>query len=956
MCVTCESCNNTWFICPVHNRRWNTRNQYAASQHFNDSSIIHPSFHQIDNTNNPITNEDSIDDINDSFSASLHNTDSIENQQITDTNVFSSMSPNSQKYFSLMKQEMDKIPAQYLVHSSFSENTVFSSQYCNLFETEFHLQATRLCLSMSHSQHIQLVSLLHMLESCIDYSSNNTKFVTTRVPTSMSEVNTFYLTKSTSIRKSLPYPKAQEIHNHAFISLKDVLQHMFAYGTKMEGLYPYDNNDYIGTYVGQSNKIFNTPFMKQKINEILKQFPSSGNLKPLVLFGTVWSDGFDANNVVHSAPSIWMRTITISPPQDNKTSTLHTFVLHMSHEGVDHDEINKMFNRELQELELGHWFYSSLLQKKIFVILKIHVYTADRPERGKLTSILGHTGICTKRWMYSAYLPKPTERSLQTCDACFESRIRKAKINSKFSSMSIRRCGHCADWDFDHHNMKVLKPEGYPTSYNIDGPNPHKERRLCGVSHLPPMILSFDNLKKSAQFLFYNVYKKGFNIGESNIYGKSVGMSVECIKDIIDQAKSLYRTNPNLSNDEIISKLKYPPMWDCPIHLKQFIDAPMHLIFQGVVKSLIEMISDWLTGLSYHKRFCQIIHPLMIKISNMNLKWCFLNSFNEAKNYKTTGWIANNYLAFARLMLIFYRYIRSVVPTTEPGLLQCEGMIQSGLCLFSYIMSQHNNDPNPIQEYTKLFLSCVDKFEETVYVPNGAIPIWKTRGNFLSLLNLPLQQEYFGNVRHFWEGERERFIQSVKPLLTKLRHSTSFLVTKLERLYQFAAIDYMLESIPDRVISGKLDKSYDRTNDFMIYKNLETVNQLLLNKAPVSGIQISCDTDARLDVPNYYVVINHTNNCLKCVRFQFKEEQKGRIKCAHYYNEIDKFDLQTRYSKVYNSKASLNKEIIHFILLIPDLVESDVLKYTIISNEWTYLNRDMKLDFCSIQNNLFIEL
>ena len=128
---------------------------------------------------------------------------------------------------------MDKIPAQYLVHSSFSENTVFSSQYCNLFETEFHLQATRLCLSMSHLQHIQLVSLLHMLESCIDYSSNNTKFVTTRVPTSMSEVNTFYLTKSTSIRKSLPYPKAQEIHNHAFISLKDVLQHMFAYGTKM---------------------------------------------------------------------------------------------------------------------------------------------------------------------------------------------------------------------------------------------------------------------------------------------------------------------------------------------------------------------------------------------------------------------------------------------------------------------------------------------------------------------------------------------------------------------------------------------------------------------------------------------------------------------------------------------------------------------------------------------------
>ena len=306
-------------------------------------------------------------------------------------------------------------------------------------------------------------------------------------------------------------------------------------------------------------------------------------------------------------------------------------------------------------------------------------------------------------------------------------------------------------------------------------------------------------------------------------------------------------------------------------------------------------------------------------------------------------------------MLILYRYIRFVVPSTEPGLLQCEGMIQSGLCLFSYIMSQHNNDPNPIQEYTKLFLSCVDKFEEAVYVPNGATPIWKTRGNFLSLLNLPLQQEYFGNVRHFWEGERERYIQSVKPLLSKLRHSTSFLVTKLERLYQFAAIDYMLQSIPNRIISGNFDKSYDRNSDFIIYKNLETVNQKILGKDPISGIQILCDKDANLDSSNYYVAINHAS-IVKCFRFQFKQVEKGKIKCGHFYNEIDIFNLQATDYIEYNSKASLTKDITHFLLLIPDLEENDVLKYTIVSNEWTYLNRHMKLDFCSIQNNLFKEL
>ena len=368
LCVSCEFCNEAWFICPIHNRRWNTRNQYAASQHFNDTNIVHPSINQTEDTN-----VDSNNDENDIF-AMANDIDCNDNNQTSVVDLFSHMSLNSRNYFSQMEQYPSKNPAQYLVHSAVSENSVFSSQYCNLFETEFHLRATRLCLTMSHLQHKQLVTLFHMLESCINYSSNDTKFVTTRIPTTMTEINTFYLTKPTSIRKSLPYPTAKEAHNHAIISLKDVLLHMFTYGTKMEGICPYDHHDYLGTYVGESNETFETPFIQQTIDNILEQYPPNGTLKPLILFGTIWSDGFDANNVVHNAPSIWMRTITIAPPQDDKTSTLHTFVLHMSQEGVNHDKINELLNEELISLERGTWFYSSLLRKPIFVILKIHVY------------------------------------------------------------------------------------------------------------------------------------------------------------------------------------------------------------------------------------------------------------------------------------------------------------------------------------------------------------------------------------------------------------------------------------------------------------------------------------------------------------------------------------------------------------------------------------------------------
>ena len=87
----------------------------------------------------------------------------------------------------------------------------------------------------------------------------------------------------------------------------------------------------------------------------------------------------------------------------------------------------------------------------------------------------------------------------------------------------------------------------------------------------------------------------------------------------------------------------------------------------------------------------------------MNLELSFLISFNVlTKNYKSTFCITNNYLACARLVLIFDHYIRSFILSCVPSLSQCTDNIQSPrLWLISYILSKHSNDPKPLQEYTK---------------------------------------------------------------------------------------------------------------------------------------------------------------------------------------------------------------------------------------------------------------
>ena len=627
----------------------------------------------------------------------------------------------------------------------------------------------------------------------------------------------------------------------------------------------------------------------------------------------------------------------------------------MSKEGVCHEHVNQLFNQELDVLQHGAWFYSSLLQKPIFVVLKIHVYTADRPERGKLTQILGHTGLSTKRWMYSALLP---DTGLKSCNACFDHRVKQAKSYPNFNCVSRRHCSRCADWNYDHPKMTVMTPTGYPSECATDSPRPHASRTVGGVAHLKPLILTFDNLKASAQFIFYNIYRRTFNIAHAKAYGKSAGLSLDCVQTIIvNQAKILRTTNQNLPREVVLRSFQYPAIWNAPIALNQFIDAPMHLIFQGIIKSVIEMISDWLSPLSpsqsYYKSFCTLIHPIMVKISNMNLSWCALNTFNVSKNYKPSGWIAANYLAFTRLMLVCYRYVRTVIPATEPGLMQCEGMIQSGLCLVSYIMSKHNDDPRPIMEYTKLFLSCVDKFESTVYVQDTLKPIWTSRGNFLSLLNLPLQQQYFGTVRNFWEGERERYIQHIKPLLINLRHAASFLVTKLERLYQAEAIDYVQESLYDEQDGLSVEPMYERNSDFLVYKDISIVNELIAHGEPISGIHMSQNDDNNDN--KYCIAIHAANKTIACHAVAFGA-QRGYKRCGHYYRHIKVFRNAQNEISIFDSKRNVSDNALHFILFVPNLEEGKTSDYTIISNEWLYLKDDMNLGFNSIQNNLFNKL
>jgi hypothetical protein len=88
-------------------------------------------------------------------------------------------------------------------------------------------------------------------------------------------------------------------------------------------------------------------------------------------------------------------------------------------------------------------------------------------------------------------------------------------------------------------------------------------------------------------------------------------------------------------------------------------------------------------------------------------------------------------------------------------------------CFLSRVMQQ-NIDANLLEEvgeYNKLFLCCLQKFEEKIGVKTCNLAYHKA-GNVTSTLNVKANMTYFASPRNFWDSNDEKAVQRVKTRLT----------------------------------------------------------------------------------------------------------------------------------------------------------------------------------------------
>ena len=147
-------------------------------------------------------------------------------------------------------------------------------------------------------------------------------------------------------------------------------------------------------------------------------------------------------------------------------------------------------------------------------------------------------------------------------------------------------------------------------------------------------------------------------------------------------------------------------------------------------------------------------------------------------------------------------FLNSTIPSTmfiaNEMFTAVQQMINALHVMISVLMSPRHHDIDLIDTHIKVFLSCCDRYKR-VSTGNSSseIPRWAKKGNFVSLLNLCDQIEFYGSVRLYWEGSRERFIQVVKAI----RDGAG--TTRQEDMWRRATTVY-------KFTNGRREESYSR--------------------------------------------------------------------------------------------------------------------------------------------------
>jgi hypothetical protein len=395
---------------------------------------------------------------------------------------------------------------------------------------------------------------------------------------------------------------------------------------------------------------------------------------------------------------------------------------------------------------------------------------------------------------------------------------------------NIPVCENCLSWLYDlekYPDITTPPPDNYPAS------------ELDELGGIHPFRLTFDNLVAAGTKATTNILTGDWTIQQAESYLDVYCMAGHTREDVIQRASLHRQINsaaggvPDESLQEKIDEMLLldptvldpwipPAIWTRLFTLAQHLDAPMHLIFHGILKGICRLIANWLTNRRSETSFGRYYSGLLEPICDMCLDWCKLTPFSGS----FAGWLAETYVGMSKILLWFWSGLLRVsqdpeyVPPTTPYQRWTGELCQKWLkarriptkgmnaaeakAMVASLMTQPGGPP-PVPPPTggslDTVLEMLESLDRLIRVlmshafPVGGkdvvtlhvvdflnsfdsfkplnedrkFPEWLTMYNFLCLLNLPEAIERLGPLRFNYEGstEGEGFIPMVKPLLSQ---------------------------------------------------------------------------------------------------------------------------------------------------------------------------------------------
>lgn len=829
-----------------------------------------------------------------------------------------------------------------------------------------------------------------------------------KVPRSWTEIRSYHTEGANAVIPNLPVPTVHtDVPGHAYVSLIDCIRHFLGHRDLTDVAFIAPDFHTQQEIVTEVSHCSNSP----RAAEIASQSSyEPGDNQFLHGYIMIWSDDVEPNRTKSNRGSIWLLTATIGTPQELSHSMAHTYPIAVGKKNTDHGPIVLNLERDLNILRLGKAkpFYIGKRQQTARIKFEMFAAVQDQPERRDFNSMRAGNGTHSARFGVSAdHISIYNHGKLASCTNCIK--LMEHRLQHHDFTSALPTCNVCLNWDvLEDPNYLALydPPKNYPRDERyLSDPCCRLIKRKEGLQ-LRPFKITYPSLKRAIDYAHDSFCNHGWSHAQCVSYLQVEGLDDKYIDHILEHSSrclslAIAKQQPAKYADlleharqrpHLYQKGKYCAAWErSTIQLHLHPDVIMHLLFLGVVKTIIQRIQSWLAAQLKLSSFIRSTEGYLDPFQAMTIDWLPILPYNAGK---LGGWVSENLLAFSRLMPWFYQNIDTATKVRdehEPPVhipqrywttkqnrywLQVRGLSTEGRKddlskRVADYLSQPDPPEAPLEEdlppsqvqktiialwrvlkcvmslkvteelihqteiSVKLFLSVYDELCKPLKLSSPPV---LSSYNFICLLNLPAAMALFGPLRCIWEGGPmgEGFARFAKPYMTTGVLQQNWASNLLIRLLRAKTFDLLLKPpLPRTCPPNSTNALRERKGSFHKYDseftfiNSVSGNDIRSKKKPVSVVLVRLqDTEIRI-----YGVVGDYDSIMRLTILEVEPESKFGL-------DYFKFKLTDQKSLKWADICS-NVDLIGYGILLPLLQNNnEVMRYALISSNWEALEKN----------------